>query len=66
VRRWWIDNKEIEGKSAFRRFKDVLLNYPKLREQWFQFDADAFYTIAEVWLRDAEIEAVLHKRQATT
>ncbi len=54
----------IEGKSAFRRFKDVLLNYPKLREQWFQFHADAFYTIAEAWLRDAGIEAVLHRRQA--
>ena len=56
--------RAIEGKSAFRRFKGVLLNYPKLREQWFQFHADAFYTIAEAWLRDAGIEAVLHKRQA--
>ena len=56
--------RAIEGKSAFRRFKDVLLNYPKLREQWFQFHAGAFYTIAEAWLRDAGIEAVLHKRQA--
>lgn len=56
--------RAIEGKSAFRRFKDVLLNYPKLREQWFQFHADAFYTIAEAWLHDAGIEAVLHKRQA--
>ena len=25
----------IDGKGAFRRFKDVLLNYPTERERWF-------------------------------
>lgn len=30
----------INGKGAFRRFKDVLLNYPKERERWFQFKDD--------------------------
>lgn len=27
----------INGKGAFRRFKDVLLNYPEERERWFKF-----------------------------
>jgi hypothetical protein len=27
----------INGKGAFRRFKDVLLSYPKERERWFSF-----------------------------
>ena len=27
----------INGKGAFRRFKDVLIGYPKQQEKWFQF-----------------------------
>ncbi|MEM6961322.1 MAG: UPF0158 family protein, partial [Myxococcota bacterium] len=27
----------IDGKGAFRRFKDVLMNYPVDRERWFAF-----------------------------
>lgn len=27
----------INGKGAFRRFKDVLLHYPEERERWFRF-----------------------------
>ena len=27
----------IKGKGAFRRFKDVLLNYPEEQEMWFRF-----------------------------
>jgi len=27
----------INGSGAFRRFKDVLLNYPKVRGRWFEF-----------------------------
>jgi len=27
----------LNGRGAFRRFKDVLLNYPKERERWFAF-----------------------------
>ena len=27
----------INGKGAFRRFKDVLLDYPEERERWFKF-----------------------------
>ena len=30
----------INGKGAFRRFKNVLLNYPEERESWFQFKDD--------------------------
>ncbi len=30
----------INGKGAFRRFRDVLLNYPENREGWFQFKDD--------------------------
>ena len=29
----------IDGKGAFRRFKDVLLHYPSERERWFNYRA---------------------------
>lgn len=30
-------DRAIAGRGAFRRFKDTLLGYPELREQWFRF-----------------------------
>lgn len=27
----------LDGKGAFRRFKNVLVSYPKYREEWFEF-----------------------------
>ena len=53
----------IEGKSPFRRFKDELLNYPKLREDWFRFHEEAFVKIAREWLESHEIEAALKRRR---
>jgi predicted nucleotidyltransferase len=29
--------RAIEGRGAFRRFKDTLFEYPELREAWFAF-----------------------------
>jgi hypothetical protein len=31
-------SRAIDGKGAFRRFKDTLFEFPKLREQWFAFE----------------------------
>jgi len=31
----WI---ALDGKGAFRRFKNVLLNYPDKRDAWFEFE----------------------------
>ncbi|MHA1522474.1 MAG: UPF0158 family protein [Promethearchaeota archaeon] len=28
----------LNGKGAFRRFKDVLISYPTYREKWFKFE----------------------------
>lgn len=44
----------INGKGAFRRFKDVLLNYPEERERWFQFKNDRMRERAMEWLDDIE------------
>jgi hypothetical protein len=43
-------SRAIDGKGAFRRFKDALLDFPVLREQWFDFHAKRKREWAEEWL----------------
>jgi hypothetical protein len=40
----------IDGKGAFRRFKDVLLNYPTERERWFSYRAELLHWAIQKWL----------------
>jgi hypothetical protein len=46
----------IDGKGAFRRFKDVLLAYPAERERWFSYRADLLHWHIFNWLKEAQIE----------
>ncbi len=48
----------INGKGAFRRFKDVLLNYPENREGWFQFKDDRMEEKALEWLGDIDVSLI--------
>ena len=48
----------IDGKGAFRRFKDVLLAYPAERERWFTYRADLLHWHIHNWLIEREIEPV--------
>jgi hypothetical protein len=48
----------IDGKGAFRRFKDVLLAYPSERERWFTYRADLLHWHMHLWLNDRGIEPV--------
>ena len=45
----------LNGKGAFRRFKDVLLSYPEERERWFNFRDDRVQERALEWLDDIDI-----------
>jgi Uncharacterised protein family (UPF0158) len=45
----------IDGKGAFRRFKDVLLAYPAERERWFSYRADLLHWHIHNWLEQHEI-----------
>ena len=45
----------INGKRAFRRFKDVLLGYPEERERWFKFKDDRMQERALEWLDDIDV-----------
>jgi uncharacterized protein UPF0158 len=46
----------IDGKGAFRRFKDVLLAYPAERERWFTYRADLLHWHMDQWLKEHDIE----------
>ena len=45
----------INGKGAFRRFKDVLFNYPEERERWFKFRDDRMEKRAVEWLESIDV-----------
>lgn len=45
----------INGKGAFRRFKDVLASYSEERERWFQFKDERVEQRALEWLDDIDI-----------
>lgn len=49
----------IQGKGAFRRFKDVLARSPNLeeRERWFQFQRERVHERTRDWLEENGIEA---------
>jgi hypothetical protein len=47
----------IQGQGAFRRFKDVLLNYPRERERWFKFKDTCLRQRVVDWLESIGIEA---------
>ncbi len=47
----------IDGKGAFRRFKDVLLAYPAERERWFAYRAELLHWHIHNWLAEHGIES---------
>lgn len=48
----------IDGKGAFRRFKDVLMSFSADRERWFTFRSERLRTFMEAWLTAHAIRAV--------
>jgi hypothetical protein len=47
----------IDGKGAFRRFKDVLMAYPIDRERWFAFRSERLRIAIESWLEAHGLKA---------
>lgn len=48
----------IDGKGAFRRFKDVLMSFGPERERWFTYRSERLRTFMEAWLHAHSIKAV--------
>ena len=51
----------IDGKGAFRRFKDVLMSHAQERESWFAFRSERLRIFMEAWLNAHALNPV--KRQ---
>ena len=51
-------NIAIDGKGAFRRFKDALMSHPVDRERWFAFRSDRLRACMESWLTAHGIRSV--------
>jgi hypothetical protein len=47
--------RAITGKGSFRRFKDTLEEFPVLRQQWFEFEAQRKRERAEEWLESIDL-----------
>jgi len=45
----------IDGKGAFRRFKNVLLSYPAERERWFTYRSELLRYQMQQWLEEKQI-----------
>lgn len=50
--------QSIDGKGAFRRFKDVLMSHAVERERWFVFRSERLRAAMSAWLQAHGIEAV--------
>ena len=46
----------LQGKGAFRRFKDVLLHAPPERERWFRYEAQKLQEAIDRWVARHHIE----------
>lgn len=46
----------LDGKGAFRRFRDVLDRYPAERDRWYAFKDERLKTRIRDWLTEEEIE----------
>ncbi len=48
----------IDGKGAFRRFKNILPDYPQERDRWFRFQEDRARQRILNWLDAEDIEVI--------
>lgn len=46
----------IDGKGAFRRFKDVLLAFPAERERWFAYRSDLLHFHIQTWIEHMKLD----------
>lgn len=61
-----VDNSElrgrlhqaIDGKGAFRRFKDVLMAHAEEREKWFTYRSERLKTFMDAWLQAHSLRAI--------
>jgi hypothetical protein len=55
----------IDGKGAFRRFKDVLMSFAAERERWFAFRSERLRVFMEAWLAAHGLRAINRPQWST-
>ncbi len=55
----------LDGRGAFRRFKNVLLDFLAERERWFAFRAERLRAAAREWLAEQGIERMTSAQERT-
>jgi hypothetical protein len=58
-------NQAIDGKGAFRRFKDVLMSQSVERERWFVFRSERLRVFMEAWLTAHSIAPIARPTPTT-
>jgi hypothetical protein len=53
----------VQGRGAFRRFKDVLHGYPRERERWFDFGDTQVRRRVLDWLESEGIEPIIEEAE---
>ena len=53
----------IQRRKPFRHFKDELLSFPDVRQDWFAFEYREMLGLARAWLESEGIDADLKTRQ---
>ncbi len=48
----------LDGKGAFKRFKNVMADYPDCREKWFKFRDERINKKVIEWLNSIGIEPI--------
>ncbi len=51
----------LDGRGAFRRFKDAIDAFPKEKKAWYGFNAKAVKVEIQNWLESSGIEPLLRK-----
>jgi hypothetical protein len=51
-------HQAIDGKGAFRRFKDVLMAHAEEREKWFTYRSERLKTFMDAWLQAHSLNAI--------
>jgi hypothetical protein len=51
-------HQAIDGKGAFRRFKDVLMAHAEERERWFTYRSERLKTFMDAWLAAHSLRAI--------
>jgi len=51
-------NQAIDGKGAFRRFKDALMAHAEERERWFAYRSERLKTFMDAWLTAHNLHAI--------